>query len=196
MIEIKKLISKEVKFFCGKEPNESSLNPLVIKTNNLSYEEKISYSNLALRNISKDSIKDNYLLPGDLLIEKSGGTKTHSVGYVNYFDGESDKFVANHFILTLCPNSSKVYPKFLFYNIRYLYESGLFNDCYNRTTGIQNLNKERYLPKQINLPKYEKQINISKNLDNLNLCISIKHKEHSLLNGSIKSLFNSQGDIA
>lgn len=103
----------------------------VIKTNNLSYEGVIDFSEITYRDIELDKAQKNWLCNGDILVEKSGGTKTHTVGYVSYFDGESNKYVCNNFILALRPLSNKVFGKFLFYQMRYMYESGLFSDCYD-----------------------------------------------------------------
>ena len=84
-----------------------------------------------------------------LLVEKSGGTKTHTVGYVNHYDGDDDVFVCNNFILGLRPKKELVNYMYLFYQLRYMYGLGMFSDCYNKTTGIQNLQVKAYLEKSI-----------------------------------------------
>lgn len=73
----------------------------MIKTSNLTYEGYINYSDICKRNITEEQVNGCHLKSGDLLIEKSGGAKTHSVGYVSYFEGEENKFVCNNFILAL-----------------------------------------------------------------------------------------------
>ena len=187
--QIKDVISSEIKVFWGEEPDESSITTPVIKTNNLSYEGKISFDNITQRKIDTEKIKDNYLKNGDLLIEKSGGTKTHSVGYVNHFDGEDGMYVANNFILVLRPNKKLIDSKFLFYQMRYFYESNRFSDCYNKTTGIQNLKKDIYLSKNINVPDLDEQIATKNHLENIENLIDIKNKELNSLNELIKSQF-------
>ena len=107
-LKIKDTILRELKVFWGNEPDSMDEAIPVIKTNNLSYNGKITFDNITLRDIKKDKIGDNYLKKGDLLIEKSGGTKTHSVGYVNYFDGLDNSYVANNFILALRPNQELI----------------------------------------------------------------------------------------
>lgn len=177
--KIKDLISKELKLFWGEEPTDETLETLtpVIKTNNLSYEGIISYNSITLRKIDKSKIKNNYLETGDLLIEKSGGTKTHSVGYVNYFEGSEKKYVANNFILVLRPDQKTICPKYLYYGVRYFYESGRFSDCFNKTTGIQNLKKETYLSKEMNYRNLIEQNNIVSRLDSICSLIQIKKEE-------------------
>jgi type I restriction enzyme S subunit len=187
---IKSLIVKEIRGLWGDNPTEGQPFTLVIKTNDLSYEGAIDFSNITKRNIDLKKAEENYLQPGDLLIEKSGGTKDHSVGYVDYFDGDRDTYVCNNFILAIRPNPSVVIPKYLFYILKFLYENGAFFDCYNKTTGIQNLKCESYLKKEINVPDVEEQKNVVKILD----CIAseVKETKHqcALLDEIIKSRFN------
>ena len=190
--KIKDLVSKELKVFWGDAPaNGISGDKLtsVIKTNNLSYEGKITYSSIALRNIDQSKIGDNYLNQGDLLIEKSGGTKTHSVGYVNYFEGENQKYVANNFILAIRPNPQLVLPKYLFYGIRHSYENGVYADCFNKTTGIQNLKKDAYLSKNISFRDTEEQKVIVSELDSIDFLITLKRKALENMNELVKSRF-------
>ncbi len=164
-VKIEDLISYQIKGLWGEEFDDSSHCTPVIKTNNMNYDGTIDLNNLTYRNIKLDSILENYLQKGDLLIEKSGGTKTHSVGYVTYFDGEEKKYVCNNFILGLRPDTTKINSKYLFYNLKYMYENGNFSDCYNKTTGIQNLKVKFYLAKKIKLREFSKQNEIVEVLD-------------------------------
>ena len=186
-MKLKDIIIKEIKGFWGEE---TKLNGTpIIKTNNLNYDGTIDFSDICVRDIDKSKIKDNYLKQGDLLIEKSGGTKYHSVGYVTYYDNEEEKYVCNNFILGLRINEKIARPKFIFYILKYKYEKGDFNNCYKQTTGIQNLKKDKYLDTEINIPDFETQDKIIKILDiiskNRMLCFE-KLKNFDLL---VKSQF-------
>lgn len=189
MITIKETISKIVRGFWGEELAEGAIGIPVIKTNNMSYEGKINYSELTYRDIDKSKIQDNYLQNGDLLIEKSGGTKTHSVGYVNIFEGTDNKYVCNNFILAIRPNKKVINPKYLFYDIQYKYNSGKFDDCYNKTTGIQNLKVDNYLAKRINNIDLKKQKEIVSILDKINGIVDADKKQLKLLDETVKSRF-------
>jgi type I restriction enzyme, S subunit len=188
--DIKNLIVKEIKGLWGDDPIEGQPSTSVIKTNDLSYEGSIDFSNITQRNIDLEKAKKNYLQPGDLLIEKSGGTKDHSVGYVDYFDGDRDTYVCNNFILAIRPNPSVVIPKYLFYALKFLYENGAFSDCYNKTTGIQNLKCDFYLKKEINVPSFEEQANVVKILDCIVADIKKSKRQSALLDEIVKSRFS------
>ena len=96
--QIKDVITKEFKGLWGTDFSDDGIP--VIKTNNMSYEGRIDYTDICIRNITSEEAEGNFLCNGDLIIEKSGGTKTHSVGYVNIFEGEDNKYVCNNFILS------------------------------------------------------------------------------------------------
>ena len=140
----------------GEEPILDEPNYKVIKTNNMEYDGTLDLSEVVLRNINKDKFEKNKLEYGDILVEKCGGTKTHSVGYSCLFL-ESDDYVANNFIMVLTPNKMKINPYFLQYQLRYMYEACDFSDCFNKTTGIQNLKVDLYKNKRICIPNIELQ---------------------------------------
>ena len=189
MVKIKDVVSTNIKGLWGDNVTEPRSGIPVIKTNNLSYEGKIDYSGVCFRDIDLQKAQKNYLQFDDILAEKSGGTKTHSVGYVSYFDGESDKYVCNNFILVLRPIQSLVRGKFLFYQMRYMYENGIFADCYNRTTGIQNLQLTAYLGKTIHLPAINDQENIIIELNSIQGAIEHKRSQLLALDELVKSRF-------
>ena len=185
--KLKDVISKEFKGLWGTDFSDDGIP--VIKTNNMTYEGRIDFSDICIRNIPYKEAENNFLKKGDLIIEKSGGTKTHSVGYVNIFEGEDDKYVCNNFILPLRPNTELVFPKYLFWQLHGMYEAGRFSDCYNKTTGIQNLQKKTYFSKDINLPSKEEQIKIAVHLDKIQSAIDNKKQQLALLDEAVKSEF-------
>ena len=187
-MQIKDLVLKQLKGFWGEESDCENGIP-VIKTNNLTYGGSIDYTDINYRYIDKEKVKENYLQKGDLLIEKSGGTKSHSVGYVSYFDGVNSKYVCNNFILCIRPDTKKCVPKYLFYQIKYKYENGKFNNCFKQTTGIQNLKVEDYLSKQIAYHDLPTQQKIVEELDCLGDIIEKKKKQLSDFDELIKSKF-------
>ena len=194
-MKISDYVESQIKGLWGTDFDENGIP--VIKTNNLTYEGNIDYSEICKRNITKEQAKGCYLRPGDLLIEKSGGTKTHSVGYVSYFEGDENKFVCNNFILALRPKNT-INSKFLFYQIQFKYESNQFSDCFNKTTGIQNLKVKDYLAKEIKIYSPEEQEKIVKELDTVrstsNKNKQILEKYDTLIKSRFIEMFSSQKD--
>ena len=185
--QIKDVISAEFKGLWGTDFSDDGIP--VIKTNNMTYEGRIDYSDICLRNITSEEAEENFLCNGDLIIEKSGGTKTHSVGYVNIFEGEDNKYVCNNFILPIRPNRDLVNPKYLFWQLHGMYEAGRFSDCFNKTTGIQNLQKKTYFSKEINVPTLPEQQKIAAHLDSIQSAIDNKKQQLAQLDELVKSKF-------
>lgn len=185
--QIKDVISAEFKGLWGTDFSDDGIP--VIKTNNMTYEGRIDYSDICLRNITSEEAEENFLCNGDLIIEKSGGTKTHSVGYVNIFEGEDNKYVCNNFILPIRPNRDLVNPKYLFWQLHGMYEAGRFSDCFNKTTGIQNLQKKTYFSKEINVPTLPEQQKIAAHLDSIQSAIDNKKQQLRQLDELVKSKF-------
>ena len=185
-MKIADYVESQIKGLWGTDFDEDGIP--VIKTNNLTYEGFIDYSDICKRNIPMEQARQWYLKHGDLLIEKSGGTKTHSVGYVSYFEGENNKYVCNNFILALRLKNT-INSKFLFYQIQFKYESNQFSDCFNKTKGIQNLKVKDYLDKEIKVYDAEKQAEIVKELDIIRSVIDKNKQILSKYDTLIKSRF-------
>ena len=192
--KIKDVIEKEFKGLWGTDFDNNGIP--VIKTNNMTYEGRINFSDICYRNISLDDAKENLLQKGDLIIEKSGGTKTHSVGYVNIFEGIDNKFVCNNFILPIRPKKDLVIPKFLFWQLHSMYKTERFSDCFNKTTGIQNLQKKTYFDKEIYLYDISIQKQIANHLDTIQAAIDNKQQQLKELDELVKSRFIEMfGDV-
>ena len=59
----------------------------VLRTTNFTNEGVVDYKNVVTRTIIKKNIDEKYLRPGDVIIEKSGGSDKQPVGRVVYFNG-------------------------------------------------------------------------------------------------------------
>lgn len=187
--QIKDVIQRQIKGIWGNEPMGTVVDTAVIKTNNMSYDGSISFDSLTYRYFNGMNLAEHYLQSGDLLVEKSGGTKTHPVGYVAYFENDNRKVVCNNFILALRPDHTQIVSRYLFYQIRYKYENGFFTNCYNKTTGIQNLQVSNYLSTPIVCPEISTQRNQSNELDRIEHNIRLKKNELKTLDELIKSRF-------
>lgn len=60
--------------------DESGNGIPVLRTTNFTNEGVVDYTDVVTRSITKKNIDDKYLRPGDIIIEKSGGSDNVSVG--------------------------------------------------------------------------------------------------------------------
>ena len=158
---LKDIISKPISGEWGNEGGSTK----VLRTTNFTNIGAIDYSDVVERDIPEKKVDSKRLYPGDIIIEKSGGSPTQPVGRVVFFNSD-ELFLCNNFTSVLRPNPEKVYPKYLHYILFANHTYGLTGGFQNKTTGIINLQLTRYVEKtKIPLPPLEQQKKIASILD-------------------------------
>ena len=177
--------------FSGEWGDESkdSLGVYVLRTTNFTNSGDILYKNVITRIVPTNKIKQKRLNPGDIILEKSGGTKTTPVGRVVYFDNPEGIYLCNNFTQVLRPNEEILDSKYLFYALYAKYQFHETDRLYNKTTGIQNLQLGRYLDLRISVPDLIEQRNIRHQLDILHDAIAKKKKILEEIDNLVKSQF-------
>lgn len=164
-VPIKDLLSEKISGEWGIDP-VSDQSTRVIRTTNFTNNGTLNLAKLALRDISESKVNSKKLIPGDVIIEKSGGSPTQPVGRVVYFDVNDGKdYLCNNFTSILRP-SNKIFPKYLFYGLYFLHLSKKTLAYQNKTTGIINLQLDRYLlNEKLIVPLIDEQKRIVHTLD-------------------------------
>ena len=116
---------------------------------------KVSLSTPTIRKVTKSERHGRILNRGDLLLEKSGGGEKQPVGcVVLYDDGHPavcSNFIARMVISSGCSSSFVRYVHHSLYSVR------LTTNSINQTSGIQNLDQERYLNERASFPSIDEQ---------------------------------------
>ena len=161
----------------------------VLRTTNFTNTGNISYCNVVERDIADGKVQKKKLRVGDIILEKSGGTKNTPVGRVVYFDRSDKIYLCNNFTQVLRPNLQIVDGKYLFYCLYAKYQFHVTDGLYNKTTGIQNLQMDRYFNLQIPVVDKEQQYKICKQLDALRAAIEKKKQVLRKFEDLVKSQF-------
>jgi type I restriction enzyme S subunit len=103
------------------------------------------------------------LLPGDVLLEKSGGSFDKPVGCSVSFNG-TDPAVCSNFIAVLRP-TRQVDRRYAAYLMAALYMAGVNEPFVKQTTGIQNLDSHAYLGTRVDVPSLAEQSKLVTLLD-------------------------------
>ena len=124
----------------------------VIRTTNFTNEGVLDLTDVVVRTIDAKKVEKKQLKKGDIILEKSGGTKDNPVGRLVYFE-EDGVFLANNFTQVLRP-AEGINSRYLFAALYYLYQTHkpLIKGLGNQTNGIQNLKVPQYLQLQISVP--------------------------------------------
>lgn len=133
----------------------------VIRNTNFTSSGVIDFSNVAYLQVEQKQLSKRRLEAGDIILERSGGGPKQPVGRVVFFDREDGDFSFSNFTSAVRVKDKTAFdPRFVFYGLMELYQSGQTEDIQRRTTGIRNLDfaayKERARFPKIPLPEQKK----------------------------------------
>ena len=116
----------------------------VIRTTNFTNSGKLDLTNVVTRKIDPAKIDKKHLIPGDIILERSGGTADNPVGRVVYFEAKGTFLFNNFTQLLRCKDG--VNCLFVFYSLYNYYHThkSEIRSLGNKTTGIQNLKMDKY----------------------------------------------------
>lgn len=163
----------------------------VLRTTNFTNSGNIDYNNVVTRIITKKNIQDKFLLDGDIILEKSGGSDKQPVGRVVYFNGENGKYLFNNFTGILrVKDKHKWNSRFVFYALYNNYLKGGTRQFENKTTGLHNLKTDDYV-KRFEVKEYSisRQNEICLILDKIQDIINNNTRQLELLNQLVSSRF-------
>jgi type I restriction enzyme S subunit len=174
----------------GNDDNNGNGIP-VLRTTNFTNEGVINYKNVVTRDVGQKDISQKYLQPGDIIIEKSGGSDKQPVGRVVYFDGEPNKYLFNNFTGVLRVRDTKEWhPRYIFYALYANYIKGGTRRYENKTTGLHNLKIDQYVQNfGVEELALEYQYEIVAKLDKIGELIVLRKEQLIKLDQLVKSRF-------
>lgn len=147
----------------GGEPQGGEDDTPVIRVADFDRLKRKTLPHQTIRSVPFDQRTSRELLPGDLLIEKSGGGELQPVGMVVEFDGHAGA-VCSNFVARMRPREF-AHGRFLVFLHAHLYDRSVTRRSIKQSTGIQNLDSAAYLAERIFLPPFDEQIAIALYLD-------------------------------
>ena len=171
--------------------DESGSGIPVLRTTNFTNEGIVNYENVVTRTIMKAGIDEKYLRPGDIILEKSGGSDKQPVGRVIYFDGPVKTYLFNNFTgLLRVKDPHRWYPRYVFYSLYANYRKGGTREYENKTTGLHNLKTDAYVSRyEVTDATYDQQRLICDRLDKIAGIIRLRKQEIQKLDDLIKARF-------
>lgn len=178
----------------GKNP--PFVNVAVVRNTNFTKDCKLDMTNVAYLDVEQRQYNSRKLLPGDIIIEKSGGSDKQPVGRPVLFDISDGEYSFSNFTSTLrISNADEIIPKFLHYALYSAYLRGETRKLQSKTTGIHNLDFKGYNRLPIPIPSLLEQESIVTELDRINDLISLKKLQLIEFDNLAQSIFyNMFGD--
>jgi type I restriction enzyme S subunit len=174
----------------GKKPPYEKAK--VIRNTNFTKDCKLDLSNVAVLDVETKQLQTRRLIPGDLILEKSGGGPKQAVGRVVYFNETEGTYSLSNFTTALrLKDSTKALPMYLRHFLYFQYISGVTENMQSHSTGIRNLNIHQFLDIKIPLPSMDKQREIVEKLDRAFAEIELFEKNLELRDEKVNQLFQS-----
>ena len=163
----------------------------VLRTTNFTNEGVLNLNSVVTRLIPLEKCEKKYLCPGDIIIEKSGGSDKQPVGRVVFYDGPERQFLFNNFTAALRVKENLDFDKkFLFYALFVAYRRGGTEPYQNKTTGIRNLQLQRYLNElEVPAPPLAEQERIVAELDAVVATLKKRQAQLAELDALIEARF-------
>ena len=122
------------------------INVGVIRNANFTKAFTLSFDNIEYIDVEVKQYKTRKLQKGDLIVEKSGGSEKQPVGRTVLFDKEDGEYSFSNFTSVLrIKDRSIITPEFLYKYILFVYLRGDTRKMQKATTGIHNIEFDKFL---------------------------------------------------
>jgi len=122
------------------------VNVGVIRNANFTKSFTLSFDNIEYLDVEAKQYKTRKLQKGDLIVEKSGGSEKQPVGRTVLFDKEDGEYSFSNFTSVLrIKDRNIISPEFLYKYILFVYLRGDTRKMQKATTGIHNIEFDKFL---------------------------------------------------
>lgn len=160
----------------------------VIRNTNFTKSCTLDSSDIFYTDVEEKSYAKRKLQKGDIIIEKSGGSEKQPVGRPILFELDGEYSFSN-FTSTLRINKGFLIPSFLHKVLVGLYFQGKTRPLQSKTTGIHNLDFNKFLRFSIPVPPIPIQEQIVAELDKVSEIIEKKKQQMKELDNLAQSIF-------
>jgi len=138
----------------------------VIRNANFTKAFTLSFDNIEYLDVEAKQYKTRKLVKGDLIVEKSGGSEKQPVGRTVLFDKEEGEYSFSNFTSVLrIKDRNIISPEFLYKYILFVYLRGDTRKMQKATTGIHNIEFDKFLSIPVPTPPISEQQSIVDYLD-------------------------------
>ena len=157
----------------------------VIRNTNFTKDGELDDTDIAYIDVETKKFQKRRLLPGDLILEKSGGGPKQPVGRVVLFNKTEGSFSFSNFTAVIRVKDPMVLDsRFLHRYLHWIYVSGRTEAMQSHSTGIRNLNGDAYKAIEVAYPSLTEQRRIVAILDEAfeGIATAKAHAEKNLRN--------------
>ncbi len=138
----------------------------VIRNTNFTKDGTLDDTDIAFIEVETKKFDKRKLFAGDIILEKSGGGPKQAVGRVVLFDKPEGDYSFSNFTAAIRVKSpDELDAKYLHKFLHWTYLSGITEGMQSNSTGIRNLDGDKYKAIQVNYPSIAEQHRIVTLLD-------------------------------
>ena len=172
----------------GKKP--PFINIAVVRNTNFTKDCELDMTDVAYIDVEEKQYTTRKLFPGDIIIEKSGGTEKQPVGRAVLFNIKDGEYSFSNFTAALrIIDNSKLLPTFLHKFLQAKYKQGVTRSMQAKTTGIHNLDFKAFNNLIVPLPEISVQHSIVSELNKIVGLINIKKSQLNDIETLAQSVF-------
>ena len=172
----------------GKNPPFKTV--AVIRNTNFTKDCRLDLTNVAYLDVEEKQFSKRKLYPGDIIIEKSGGSDKQPVGRPILFDIPDGDYSFSNFTSVLrVRDKSVVLPEYLQIAIYGKYLQGVTRKMQSKTTGIHNLDFNSFKNIEIPIPSIREQEKIVYELNKAKAILLKKGQQLDILDELELSIF-------
>ena len=150
----------------GKKP--PFIKIAVVRNTNFTRDCELDMTDVAYIDVEQKQYLTRKLMPGDIIIEKSGGTEKQPVGRSVLFNIKDGDYSFSNFTATLrVIDNCKLLPTFLHKYLQAKYKQGITRSMQAKTTGIHNLDFKAFKNLTVPLPEISIQHSIVAELNKI-----------------------------
>ena len=152
-------LSRSIGGVWGMPEGDGEVDVVAFRSTEFSDWGAVIHKDPAIRSVTARVFVSRALKPGDILVEKSGGTPTRPVGRVVQFHEHDlkNKSIGTNFMQIVSPDESVVDPRYVFWLLWTSHRRGGTVVHQNASTNIRNLQTKAYLQQAVDLPPRDEQ---------------------------------------
>lgn len=142
----------------GQNIRDGERNYPILRSTNMPQGGDLSFDNVAYRYVAKQTARKYTLAPGDVLLNKSSGSKEH-IGKICMFKGAPDNqlYLFSNFTQRLRADRKAVLPEYLFFFLKSDFAVANFERMHATSSGLRNINMSLYSSQPVLVPPLEEQ---------------------------------------
>lgn len=165
MLPLGQVLTDSIGGAWGSEPGVEECDVRVLRVTELQAGGRLVPETAARRSITSKQLQRRRLVPGDLLLEKSGGGPNQPVGRVGLVERLQELSVCSNFMQLLRPDPATVRPRFLHLYLNSWHAQGGTVGMQTASTNIRNLKASEYLQVLVPVPSIPAQDEIVASLE-------------------------------